>query len=869
MNTDPCFMRVLHIERFSSRPSSDKNSISGLSAALQPGFTVLSISLMLFLSSRFLSSISRGGVTFSLLLAWTAAAAEIHVHPDGPIRTLAEASREARNQKANVIVHAGTYYLPETLVFTSEDSGTEYRAAEGEKVVISGARLLELTWEPYQDGIMQAKTQAGVVFDQLFVNGQLQHMARYPNYDPSATKPKRFGAGANGEPDAPKFNGSSRDSTSPERTARWVNPAGGYVHALQGALWGRMHYKILGKKADATLELEGGWQNNRPDKGAHQDFRFVENVFEELDAPGEWFHNPKTNLLYFYPPKDVDLKTAKVEIVRLRHLIEFSGTKEHPVKSVSLRGMSFTGAGRTFIENKESLLRSDWTIYRGGAVFLHGAEDCSIENCDFEQLGGNAIFISGYNRNLVVRGCLIRECGANGVAIVGEPKAVRSPMFSWGPGNPFSGGKPQLEPQEIDRAPGPLKEDYPAKCLVEDCLITRIGRLEKQSACVEISMAQDINVRHCSAYEVPRAGINIGDGCWGGHVIEFCDVFDTVCETGDHGSFNSWGRDRYWSGSGTFLKKLNATTPIAELAFADVIKPIILRNNRWRCDYGFDVDLDDGSTNYEITNNLMLGRGLKLREGFRRIVRNNIIVNNGMHPHCWYPSSEDVFTQNIVMRPYLPAAMQTNLWGKPEDRNKWGKEVDRNLFTTTEADRIKFADNGCDAHSLVGEPMFVDSVKGDFRVKEGSPALQLGFKNFPMDQFGVTSPRLKAIARVPEFPTIVRLRNSPSLTQKLRDWQGAKLRELEEMEFSALQISESDTGVIIAECPATSAAYKMGMRPKDFIQSVDGRAVRNVGDFLGVTSTLAPSRKVMLKLWRERKEMNIEIGADRKVPEKP
>jgi hypothetical protein len=29
-------------------------------------------------------------------------------------------------------------------------------------------------------------------------------------------------------------------------------------------------------------------------------------------------------------------------------------------------------------------------------------------------------------------------------------------------------------------------------------------------------------------------------------VIEFCDVFVTVKETGDHGSFNSWGRDRYW-----------------------------------------------------------------------------------------------------------------------------------------------------------------------------------------------------------------------------------------------------------------------------------------------------------------------------------
>ena len=24
----------------------------------------------------------------------------------------------------------------------------------------------------------------------------------------------------------------------------------------------------------------------------------------------------------------------------------------------------------------------------------------------------------------------------------------------------------------------------------------------------------------------------------------------------------------------------------------------MLRNNRWRCDHGWDIDLDDGSTNY-------------------------------------------------------------------------------------------------------------------------------------------------------------------------------------------------------------------------------------------------------------------------------
>ena len=681
-----------------------------------------------------------------------AGADDVFVRPDGPIATLADAQQEARRSGKNVVLHSGTYHLPRTLVFTAEDSGTEYRAAEGATVVISGGHPLALEWEPFKDGIMRAATPPGESIDQLFVDGRPQPMARFPNFDPTATRPKRLGAGANHEPDAPKFNGCSEDSTAAERVARWADPSGGYVHALQGALWGSVHYRILGKKADGTLDLEGGWQSNRPDKGAHEHFRFVENIFEELDVAGEWFHDATGHLLYYVPPAGVDLNAAIVEAVGLRHLIEFDGTKEQPVQSLTLRGLTFTATARTFMETKESLLRSDWAIYRGGAVFLRGAVGCVIEDCDFEHLGGNGIFVSGYNRDVTVRGCLIRECGASGVALVGEPKAVRSPMFSWGPGNPWSGGRPQLEIHEIDRTPGPLTDDYPARCLVKDCLITRTGRLEKQSACVQIAMAQDITVRHCSAYEVPRAGINIGDGCWGGHVIEFCDVFDTQLETSDHGSFNSWGRDRYWSGSQTLLKQINAAVPLGEFAMADAIKPNSLRNNRWRCDYGFDIDLDDGSSNYEIRDNVLLNRGLKMREGFRRIVTNNVLLNNTLHPHCWYPDSQDVFIHNIVMRPYLPAHMQTGLWGKEEERNTWGREIDHNLFTTTEADRTKFAAHGCDAHSLVGDPMFVDPSKGDFRVKDGSPALTVGFKNFPMDRFGVQAPRLRALARTPEIP---------------------------------------------------------------------------------------------------------------------
>ncbi len=47
------------------------------------------------------------------------------------------------------------------------------------------------------------------------------------------------------------------------------------------------------------------------------------------------------------------------------------------------------------------------------------------------------------------------------------------------------------------------------------------------------AMAMKIRVSNNSIYDVPRAGINIGDGTWGGHIIEFNDVFNTVLESGD------------------------------------------------------------------------------------------------------------------------------------------------------------------------------------------------------------------------------------------------------------------------------------------------------------------------------------------------
>ncbi len=53
---------------------------------------------------------------------------------------------------------------------------------------------------------------------------------------------------------------------------------------------------------------------------------------------------------------------------------------------------------------------------------------------------------------------------------------------------------------------------------------------------------------------------------------------------------------------------------------------------------------------------------------------------------------------------------------------------------------------GIDKNSRFGDAEFVNAKNGNYQVKTSSPALNIGFKNFPMDDFGVTKESLKAIS---------------------------------------------------------------------------------------------------------------------------
>jgi hypothetical protein len=138
---------------------------------------------------------------------------------------------------------------------------------------------------------------------------------------------------------------------------------------------------------------------------------------------------------------------------------------------------------------------------------------------------------------------------------------------------------------------------------------------------------------------------------------------------------------------------------------------------------------------------------------------------------------------------------------------------------------------GVDGHSVVADPGFVDAGRGDFRLRKDSPALQLGFREFPLDRFGT---------RRKEFQSMIRDRGLRELSGETGDtpfvWMGAVVRN-------------SHTGVVLARVPPESEAYRVGFRPMDVLKQMNGGDIRSVDALIGTISG-APLGKTEFLIYR-------------------
>ena len=407
--------------------------------------------------------------------------------PRRPVATLARAQQLVRAAlrrnpgPITVDVAGGTYYLQSTLNFTNADSGTSrspvtWQAEPGGNVTVSGGTsLTPHTWtpDPSQSGVFETTVQRGLKFDQLFVNGTRQTLARYPNADPSQ-------AGLQGTATLAQVNALA---------ANWSDYTMGDVLAEHCDDWGQLSYKITGYTG-GQLGLQYVGDSNRgadcPQKAPGEPTPgglVVEGLPQLVTAPGDWWYNPASGQLLYYPTPGLNLSSATFQTAELDQLITINGkSASDPVRDITFKGFDFTGTHRALFNSVYVPdAKGDWSIDHKGAIYMSNSQQVTVTGSKFDQLGGNGVFIDGYADANTVSNNTFTDIGETDVQVVGSPSAVRDYADNYYDDVPVN-----------DTGKGPKNNYYPRNIDIRGNVMTNNGKFALQ-----ISRHQHLDERGC------------------------------------------------------------------------------------------------------------------------------------------------------------------------------------------------------------------------------------------------------------------------------------------------------------------------------------------------------------------------------------
>ena len=140
----------------------------------------------------------------------------------------------------------------------------------------------------------------------------------------------------------------------------------------------------------------------------------------------------------------------------------------------------------------------------------------------------------------------------------------------------------------------------------------------------------------------------------------------------------------------------------------------------------------------------------------------------------------------------------------------------------------------------------------------GSPALTLGFRNFPMDVFGVVSPSLKQLALQPEIPALITDSSFGDKSAPFR-FMGGTLKSVNGLGDCSAYGLPDEKGVIILSAPGSSLLAKSGLQKKDVIRSADGKPVSGLKELIDICQAGNWKGHIPVKIIRNQQEMDIEL----------
>jgi hypothetical protein len=616
------------------------------------------------------------------------------------------------------------------LLFTPRDSGTasapvSYRAYAGEAPVLSGGRRIS-GWAP---AVVQGRScwvadlpevAAGQWnFTQLFVNGRRAARTRLPKtgyYRFTSVADPHAGNGWDND-------GQTQAGFRPGDLQAWHNLRD--VELVTLAVWVDKHlYPAAVDEATHQVTFVAKGPSLRDENGQFNRYA-VNNVFEALDTPGQWYLDRPAGKLYYLPRPNEHPDTTEVIAPRLETLVRFQGSAAQHVANIRLEGLALQHAEWTYPVTNPGDGQGAYSA--PGAVQLVNADQCVLCRCTVAHVGQYAVTITEHSTGNRLLACLLHDLGAGGVKI----------------------------------------DTLSSHSEVADCHISDGGVVYHQAVGVLIADSGENVVQHNEIDHLYYTGISCG-WSWG---------YQSTAAINNHLEYNlihDIGRGMLSDMGGIYTLGVQPGGIIRGNVIHDVTK------------YGYGgcgIYLDEGSSDMLVENNLTYrtdSPGFNMHYGRDDLVRNNIFAyaketNIGFGLPEAHRSF--VFAHNIVLWDAQPALFDgtTNNLAKPH------RTFSDNVYWDTASTGVNFGGLsfadwrklGNDAGSQLVDPQFINAFAGDFRLRATSPALALGFTPFDTSSAG---PRALAAQRLDTWPAPPVL-NGPVISSLLEVLPGGFTRE--------------------------------------------------------------------------------------------
>ena len=379
--------------------------------------------------------------------AATSAYMNIYVSPGGndegdgsensPFRTLERARDEVRlhnkTMTGDIVVNLlpGRYERTERFELDPEDSGFNgfdviWRGTDKtELATISGATKIDGTWTEGENGIWHVKAENLDFVREMFVNDKTTIRARNPK--------NVWGIKKYTDPNNPERELGFYIEKS--KVGLFENPEDvetHHSHTWKSAIFHVDNIIQDPENPDQTIVImdEQYWPmlmtNGSGTNEPHWSRGFlIENAYELLDEPGEFYFNKKTKILSYYPREGEDLNNSEILVPKINQLLFVRGQNyRDEIHNIRFEDIKLAHTTNTFFEKlsysqgQGEFNYTSETGYRMGmaANLVSWASNVHFEGCVFYGLTGMGLHFKEGVHDSSVKGCVFSDLGATGFA---------------------------------------------------------------------------------------------------------------------------------------------------------------------------------------------------------------------------------------------------------------------------------------------------------------------------------------------------------------------------------------------------------------------------------------------------------------------